>query len=409
MKLTLLCIAVFAETFAAAFLHSTPRSKAGSPADAGSAALHVLSDVRAGGSATGISLTRSGKIEPLHQEVAHVNMTNKSHGDGIVEARRHNGSQITFQAAYDAKISGRGVWKWNTYLVLYQRHFGFMANTPIRLLEIGVQSGGSIDIFKSVLGAQLYYYGMDINTNCLKFADATTTIYIGDQASVPAWQTFFATVTAAVDIVVDDGGHQAHQMLTTFLQVLPHLTPGGSIATEDIHGQNDDYLSKFLLPAADHLGVISTSISSVHIYPFVLLVRKSGGHVNHDNAIFSSIAAPSIVVSTIAELVAAMPTHRGATVALQNSAWPTFFSAESFRQLFSSFYGLHGGAVAEQPPACHDNWAIKCTMIVATTPEQQLATAVHIYPTMVLVEVAAAAPAIYAVRMGSEWIPYAGP
>jgi len=72
---------------------------------------------------------------------------------------------------------------------------------------------------------------------------------------------------------------QAHQMLTTIQQVLPHMNSGGFFLTEDIHGQNDDYLSKFFHPAADQIAwqASSSRVSSVHLYPFVLGVQITGG------------------------------------------------------------------------------------------------------------------------------------
>lgn len=325
-------------------------------------------------------------------------------------AARSNETISTFPAVYDSYSDGRGVWKWNTYLQLYQRHFAMLANRPLRLLEIGVQSGGSINLFKAVLGSQCHYYGMDINTNCRQFQDATTTIYIGDQASIPAWTHFFSNFTARLDIVIDDGGHQAHQMLTTLQQVLPHLSPGGILATEDIHGVNDDYLSKFFLPAADFLGQNAANLLSVHIYPFVLLAQKIGGTPYYHSEVYHSIAAPVQIVQTFEELSAAMPLHLGKTVALQNPAWPLLFTAPILRALFTHFYDLHGGTVTEQPPHCHDDsTSANCTMIASNTAMQNLIEGVHIYPKFVLVEVAASMPSIFAKRKGTVWIPYAGP
>jgi len=46
----------------------------------------------------------------------------------------------------------------------------------------------------------------------VNFQDATSTIYIGDQASVPAWAGFFANIQPHLDIVIDDGGHQANEL-----------------------------------------------------------------------------------------------------------------------------------------------------------------------------------------------------
>merc|ERR1719331_1578705 len=99
----------------------------------------------------------------------------------------------TFQGFYNSHTTGRGIWKWSNSLDAYQRHFAPMANQPgLALGEVGVQSGGSILMWKAVLGAQLKFYGFDINKNCMQFADATTVITIGDQGDVKMWNSFFA-------------------------------------------------------------------------------------------------------------------------------------------------------------------------------------------------------------------------
>merc|ERR1719159_1413126 len=98
----------------------------------------------------------------------------------------------TFPGFYNSHTTGRGIWKWSNSLDVYQRHFAPMAGQAgLSLGEVGVQSGGSILMWKAVLGAQLKVYGFDINPNCKQFADATTTITIGDQGDVKMWESFF--------------------------------------------------------------------------------------------------------------------------------------------------------------------------------------------------------------------------
>lgn len=322
----------------------------------------------------------------------------------------HKQAPTTFKANYEAH-TGRGIWKWDPYMGVYQRHLALYANQPVKILEIGVQSGGSIEMFQQVLGSQCSYFGMDINQNCLNFANPTTVIYMGDQSSVPAWTDFFAKITPSLDITIDDGGHQAHQMLTTFQQVLPHLNPGGSLATEDVHGQNDDYLSKFLHPAADYIGQqqgAGAVFAGVHIYPFMLLVQKAGGN---EAQVQSSVAPASVTVDSVQGLLAALPQNLGKTVALANPTWPTFIAPDGLKVIMSTFYELYGGPVGERPAGCHtnDQESADCTMFVTNTNLQNLVTGVHIFPTQVLVEVAASPPSIFATRKGSEWIVYNGP
>lgn len=260
-------------------------------------------------------------------------------------------------------------------------------------------------MWETVLGAQCHYYGMDINRNCVQFQDARTTIFIGDQASVPTWNHFFAAVTPELDVIIDDGGHQAHQMLTTLQQTLSHLKTGGFHTTEDIHGQNDDYLSKFLNPAADHVAYFHATtarVQSVHIYPFIMAVQLVGRPA-------VALPAPTVHVATLPELVAALPQHPGGCIALSNPSWGSFLTADALKNFFSTFYEMYGGQVHEQPPDCHDGMANDCAMIVANTKQHDMVKGVHITANQALVELHPSPPQIAAFRKGSVWIAYNGP
>ena len=41
----------------------------------------------------------------------------------------------------------------------YQAHFAAWADHPLKLVEIGVQSGGSLDMWHSCLGPECHVYG----------------------------------------------------------------------------------------------------------------------------------------------------------------------------------------------------------------------------------------------------------
>ena len=58
-------------------------------------------------------------------------------------------------------------------------------------------------------------------------------VFIGDQADRAFWKQFKEKVPA-IDIIVDDGGHQVDQQVATLEELLPHLRPGGVYLCEDI-------------------------------------------------------------------------------------------------------------------------------------------------------------------------------
>eukprot|EP00746_Dinoflagellata_sp_MGD_P003445 gnl/MRDRNA2_/MRDRNA2_106702_c0_seq1.p1 gnl/MRDRNA2_/MRDRNA2_106702_c0~~gnl/MRDRNA2_/MRDRNA2_106702_c0_seq1.p1 ORF type:complete len:353 (+),score=74.02 gnl/MRDRNA2_/MRDRNA2_106702_c0_seq1:61-1119(+) len=326
-----------------------------------------------------------------------------------------NGSAINFQSEapaavtptfvgwYDVYQTGKGIWKWKNALEAYQLHFARFQNSKVALVEIGVQSGGSIKMFTDVLGANCHYYGCDINPKCTNFANQVATITIMDQGNAQQWVNFYSTVVSAVDIIVDDGGHQPYQMLITLQQSFAHVNPGGVHLVEDIHGMNGDYNAGFFSPAADFLGALSGQVASVHLYPFILVVQKAGG-----TYVAPAPATAAATYSTLESLFTALPNHRGSVVHLKNDAWPPLLSADGMKAVFAAFYDLHGGKVQPYPPQCFDD-AVKypeCTMYVANTALNSLVSKVDIFMGHAEITVAPEAPKIYASRKGTEWIPY---
>src|SRR2546423_12660568 len=45
--------------------------------------------------------------------------------------------------------TGRGIWKWNHYFDIYHRYFKKFIGRRIGILEIGIYSGGSLDMWRA--------------------------------------------------------------------------------------------------------------------------------------------------------------------------------------------------------------------------------------------------------------------
>jgi len=310
----------------------------------------------------------------------------------------------TFQEFYNSHTTGRGIWKWSNSLDAYQRHFAPKAGQAgLAMGEVGVQSGGSILMWKSVLGAGLKFYGFDINPKCKQFADATTTITIGDQGDTNMWSSFFANTCKALDILVDDGSHQPHHMGITLHSVFPHLNDGGVIAIEDIHGRH--YVQSFFTPAAQSISHWHSQslVTSVHVYPFMLVVQKAGG-TQHPLA----LQQPAVTIDSFTALYPLLSTMPGKVVAIQNAAWGDLLSQEALTNIFTELAPLHDASTVANPPGCLTTADPICTNTVTNSNYQQHVIGVHISPTMVLVEIASAPPVIHATRKGDVWIPYSG-
>ena len=68
---------------------------------------------------------------------------------------------------------------WLEYAEHYERHFPRPdGRTPLKLLEIGVQSGGSARAWRQYYGAPLTYVGIDINPECMRTHSPAENIFI---------------------------------------------------------------------------------------------------------------------------------------------------------------------------------------------------------------------------------------
>lgn len=133
--------------------------------------------------------------------------------------------------------TGPGLHKWTAYFDAYHRHFNRYRKQPeVVLVEIGVQSGGSIVMWQNYFGkSKLKYFGVDINKKTLKFKDKLgVDVTIADQGNRTFWREFYERIPRP-DIIIDDGGHRMWQQLATLEESLPVLKEGGTFLAEDLH------------------------------------------------------------------------------------------------------------------------------------------------------------------------------
>mmetsp|Transcript_43489 Transcript_43489/g.94733 ORF Transcript_43489/g.94733 Transcript_43489/m.94733 type:complete len:349 (+) Transcript_43489:109-1155(+) len=324
-----------------------------------------------------------------------------------VTANTSNPNGLTFPGYYDSVASGRGIWKWNNALWAYERHLARYKNTPVALAEVGVQSGGSILMWETVLGPQCHMYGLDIAPATQKFQDSRTTITIGDQGDPAMWHNFFSTVTPALDVLIDDGGHTGPQMCTTTAEVWPHIKAGGILAIEDIHGAK--YLHEFFLNAAQFYGHRTEQVSAIHIYPYLLMAQKAGVPA----AVYDPTAVPGAVVSkqisTIPEITDAVASGQpGTLIVLSNPSWGNMMNPAGLSYVFQTFNDMHDPPAWHCiPDGCCNTAASVCTSRTSNSPQQQKIWGVHVLPSKVVIELAPSVPVIEAVRHGDVWLNYA--
>jgi hypothetical protein len=196
------------------------------------------------------------------------------------------------RAFFNAHTEGPGIWKWDHYFDAYDRHFARFRGEEVHILEIGIYSGGSLELWHDYFGPRCHVYGIDVEEACRRYENTQTTVFIGDQADRRFWRDFRSAVPV-LDIVVDDGGHEPEQQATSVEELLPHLRPGGVYVVEDHHHVQNRFTAYVsgLVDAfnayadiADHSDPerrkVSTArgfqstIDSIHTYPFLTVIEK---------------------------------------------------------------------------------------------------------------------------------------
>jgi hypothetical protein len=192
------------------------------------------------------------------------------------------------EAYFDSHVSGLGIWKWRHYFQIYDRHLSKFRGADVHLLEVGVYSGGSLGMWRSYLGENAHVYGVDIEPACRAYEDEGIKVLIGDQADREFWQHFKQEVPR-LDVVIDDGGHQAFQQIATLESLLPHLQPGGVYICEDIASFSNRFLS-YLDGFARNLYLgdgtwtaneLQRLVDSVHSYPYVSVIERRAAVLGH--------------------------------------------------------------------------------------------------------------------------------
>lgn len=135
---------------------------------------------------------------------------------------------------------GRLIDKWRHYFPIYERYFAEYVGTAVRVLEIGVSHGGSLQLWKRYFGPKAEIVGVDIDARCKAYEEDQISIEIADQAHLPLLGSF--------DIVIDDGSHRKSDQEASFKDLWPSTS--GIYLFEDCHQAYPDITvtDGFLIP-----------------------------------------------------------------------------------------------------------------------------------------------------------------
>jgi len=134
---------------------------------------------------------------------------------------------------YFTNNKGKKITKWKHYFPIYEKHFTPIRNKPIKILEIGILNGGSLEMWR-------YYFpeativGIDINPLCKEHEQEGINIRIGDQTDEKFLQSLIDEF-GTFDLIIDDGSHHVAHVNKTFQFLFPKLADEGIYFIEDTH------------------------------------------------------------------------------------------------------------------------------------------------------------------------------
>lgn len=141
----------------------------------------------------------------------------------------------TLQQLYDTH-AGKVSDKWSIYINEYDRIFSEYRYQNISLLEIGIQNGGSLEIWRKYFQNARAIFGCEINEECnvLKYEDDRINLIIGNANSEDTERKIFEKIDS-FDLIIDDGSHHSGDIVQSFARYFGHLADGGIYVAEDLH------------------------------------------------------------------------------------------------------------------------------------------------------------------------------
>lgn len=139
---------------------------------------------------------------------------------------------IDLYTSHTGKVSD----KWLSYLSTYDDWFRAYTNRPLRILEIGIENGGSLEIWAKYFPNANLIVGCDINPLCanLSYDADHINVVVGD-ANADNIRARIVAFSETYDIIIDDGSHVSRDIVVSFAKYFPLLAEGGIYVVEDLH------------------------------------------------------------------------------------------------------------------------------------------------------------------------------
>ena len=126
--------------------------------------------------------------------------------------------------------------KWSSYIDIYDKIFEKYITKEISIAEIGVQNGGSLEVYNEYFPNVKVIIGVDNNEKCreLNFSTDKINLIISDAAN-KSIVSELSDHSDQYDIIVDDGSHTSEDIIKSFSNLFTLIKNGGIYVIEDMH------------------------------------------------------------------------------------------------------------------------------------------------------------------------------
>lgn len=124
----------------------------------------------------------------------------------------------------------------HSFTEFYYPYLVHLKDKLVNVLEIGVENGASLKMWKKFFGSKANIYAIDINSTTLNYQEDRIKIYIYDQSNRESLNKFKEEIKdIKFDLIVDDGSHNMKDQIITLYELYPLLKEDGLYILEDLH------------------------------------------------------------------------------------------------------------------------------------------------------------------------------
>ena len=214
---------------------------------------------------------------------------------------------LTFHQAFYERPHRLSI-KFPHYLPLYEQFLKPFQGQPVGALEIGIGTGGFLQVLQSYLGPQAQVYGLDASTENAPAEFGEIVLLTGRQED-PLMLDMVKSLAPNLSIIIDDGSHLPADQIASFEALYPHLRSPGVYMIEDTqlsyapnHGgykqagtfieyvkdRLDDINAYFSEPSDPEPTTFTKTTAGIHVYLNCIVIDK--GAVDSRSPVWVEVA-----------------------------------------------------------------------------------------------------------------------